>query len=106
MNADAAVEAGTWVEVRRVVLPPAERAAQIPPDTRRVPLELRVKGFLVTSARLGKEAVIRTTAGRRHHGMLLEANPAYSHGFGPPVAELSAIGGEVREILRKAQQDR
>ena len=65
---------------------------------------LRVKGFLVASATLGDEAEIITPAGRRLRGTLIESNPAYTHGFGPPVPELGAIGGEVRAILRDRQR--
>ena len=60
--------AATWVEIRRVLLEPDERAPQLPDDTRRVPLELRVKGFLVAAARVGGPAEIVTPAGRRLRG--------------------------------------
>jgi hypothetical protein len=91
---------GTWVEIHRIVLPAGERAPQTPPDTQRVPLEMRVKGFLAAPAVHGEEAEIVTPAGRCLRGTLVEVNPAYTHGFGAPIPELSAIGGEVRAILR------
>jgi hypothetical protein len=91
----------SWVEIRRVVLDPGQRAPQVPDDTRRVPLEMRAKGFLVAPARLGDEAEIVTAAGRRLRGVLSEINPAYGHGFGAPIPELSAIGSEVRAMLRE-----
>jgi len=92
---------GTWVEIHRIVLAPGERAPQVPEDTRLVPLEMRVKGFLLEATALGEEAEIETPAGRRLRGNLVEANPAYTHGFGPPIPELSTIGGAVRRILRE-----
>ena len=95
------INAGTWVEIHRIVLAPGERAPQIPDDTKAVPLEMRVKGFLVEAAALGEEAIILTPAGRRLRGPLTEVNPAYTHGFGAPIPELSAIGQEVRAILRE-----
>jgi hypothetical protein len=95
------VAKGTWVEIHRVVLPPGERAPQVPEETRRVPLEMRVKGFLVAPVALGEEAEIVTPTGRRLHGTLAEANPAYAHGFGSPIPELSAIGEEVRSLLQQ-----
>jgi len=91
---------GTWVEIHRVVLRPVDRAPQIPDDTKAVALEMRVKGFLAEPAALGEEAEVLTPAGRRLRGTVAEVNPAYTHGFGPPVPELSAIGQEVRAILR------
>lgn len=95
------IASGTWVEIHRIVLRPGERAPQIPEDTEAVPLEMRVKGFLAEPAALGEEAEIVTSAGRPLRGTLSAVNPAYTHGFGPPIPELSNIGQEVRAILRK-----
>lgn len=90
---------GTWVELERVILAAGERAPQVPEETQGVPLEMRVKGVLVSDAALGEAAEIVTPAGRRLHGTLREAQPAYTHGFGPPVAELRAAGAELRARL-------
>lgn len=95
---------GTWVEIYNLVLPAGERAPQVPEDTQKVPLEMRTKGFLIKPASLGDETEIVTTVGRRLRGKLIEVNPAYTHQFGPPTPELSAIGGEVRAILRARGQ--
>lgn len=92
---------GMWVEIHRVVLRPGERAPQIPNDTKVVPLEMRVRGFLAEPAALGEDAEVITPAGRRLRGTLTEVNPAYTHGFGAPIPELSSIGQEVRALLRK-----
>ena len=92
---------GTWVEIHNIVLPAGKRAPQVPEDTQQVPLEMRVKGFLAEPASLGEEAAIITTAGRHLRGRLVEVNPAYTHRFGAPIAELSTIGSEVRAILRE-----
>lgn len=97
---------GAWVEVHRIVLPAGERAPQVPEDTGRLPLEMRIKGFLVEPASLGEQAEISTASGRRVRGTLAEANPAYGHGFGEPVPELTAIGCEVRAILRQRGRGR
>ena len=91
---------GTWVEIHRIVLPPGERAPQVPADTAAVPLEMRVKGFLTMPAALGEEAEVITPAGRRLRGALSAVNPSYDHGFGAPIAELTSIGMEVRAMLR------
>ena len=92
---------GAWVEIYSCVLQTCERAPRIPEDTRRVPLEMRVKGFLIAPAAPGEAAEIVTLAGRRLQGTLTEVNPAYTHGFGAPLPELSTIGGEVRAMLRE-----
>ena len=99
------VAKGTWVEVHRIVLAPGERAAQVPQDTKRVPLEMRAKGFLAETAGVGEQAEIVTPAGRRLRGTLTEINPAYVHSFGSPIPELSTIGAEVRAMLSGREQD-
>ena len=98
------VAAGSWVEISAIVLEPNQRAPHIPDDTKRVPLELRVKGFLVAPAALGDEAEVVTAAGRKIRGILTAVNPAYSHGFGAPIPALSVIGGQVRVLLRARGQ--
>ena len=98
------VDTGTWVEIHSIVLAAGERAPQVPADTQGVPLEMRVKGFLAAPAALGDAASIVTAAGRSLSGTLVAVNPAYSHGFGPPVPELSSIGAQVRALLRARGQ--
>jgi hypothetical protein len=98
---DGRVEAGRWVEIRRTLLEPGERAPQVPEDTHRVPLEMRVKGWLCHPAAPGAPVEIETVTGRRLRGFLEEVEPAYTHGFGPPVPELLAVAGEVRALLQR-----
>lgn len=100
--AETVVE-GTWVEIFRVVLPAGGRAPQVPEDTQRVPLQMRVRGVLAAPAAVGGVAEIVTPAGRRLTGLLVEVNPAYVHGFGAPIAELTPIGMEVRALLGKGR---
>jgi hypothetical protein len=90
----------TWVEVYTIVLPPGQRAPQVPADTQQLPLEMRVKGFLLHDATLGDEVDIVTPAGRTLRGTLSVINPAYTHTYGAPIPELSSIGSEVRMLLR------
>jgi hypothetical protein len=97
-------EKGSWVEIHGIVLEKGERAPQVPEDTQRVPLEMKVKGFLVHDAVVGGEAEIVTPAGRTLRGKLTAVNPPYTHMFGSPIPELSRIGGEVRAILREKGQ--
>lgn len=89
------------MEISNIVLAAGERAWQIPDDTQHVPLELKAKGFLTRAAFLGNEAEIETVAGRRLVGTITTLNPAYTHGFGAPINELTEIGEEVRAILRE-----
>jgi hypothetical protein len=94
------IEKGSWVEIHNVVLEAGERAPQVPEDTQWVRLEMRVKGFLLMPAAIGEAADIETLSGRHLRGTLVEVNPAYTHSFGAPIAELASIGGEVRALLR------
>ncbi|NLW17230.1 MAG: 2-amino-4-ketopentanoate thiolase [Firmicutes bacterium] len=90
---------GTWVEISRIVLPPGERAPQVPADTAAVPLELRVKGFLQEPAAVGQEACITTLIGRTQRGKVICINPRHIHDFGEPVLELLTIGQELKQLL-------
>lgn len=90
---------GTWVQIHQIVLSPEERAPQVPDDTKKVPLELRVKGFLESEANVGDNVTITTLCGRKMEGRLVDVNPRYEHDFGNPVPELLTIGQELREFL-------
>jgi hypothetical protein len=94
------IEKGSWVEIHDIVLEAGERAPQVPEDTRRVPLEMRVKGFLSAPTAIGEDADIETLSGRHLRGKLTAVNPAYTHSFGAPLPELTSIGCEVRALLR------
>lgn len=93
------VPAGTWVELHAVVLPAGQRAPQVPPETQAVPLEFRVKGWLRGPATVGEEATVVTPAGLHRTGRLETVQPAVTHGFGPPVPELAAVGRGLRALL-------
>lgn len=94
------IEGGSWVEIHRIVLEVGERAPQVPDDTKKVPLEMKVKGYLSNDAKLDEEVEIVTAVGRVVRGRLTAENPPYDHGFGEPISELMSIGREVKEILR------
>ena len=91
----------SWVEIHRILLAPGERAPHIPEETRRVPLEMRVKGFLLEAAVVGEQARIETPAGRTLAGTLARVDPPYDHSFGPPLRSLCSIGPELRLLLRQ-----
>ncbi len=96
---DEIVKGGSWVEVHRIVLEAGERAPQVPEDTKKVPLEMRVKGYLKKDAKVGDEVEITTAVGRTVTGKLTAVNPPYDHGFGEPIPELIPIGKEVKRII-------
>ena len=88
-----------WVEVERVLLEPAERAANLPPETAGKPLVSWVKGFAHSAAGLGDELTVQTMTGRQVTGTLSAINPGYFHTFGQPVPELVHIGRDLRVRL-------
>ena len=90
---------GDWVIIHNTVLTTEERAPQVPEDTRSVPLESWVKGFLEKDATIGEEVEIATITGRIVSGKLVEINPSYKHSFGEFVPELLQIGIRLKEIL-------
>ena len=90
---------GDWVKVHNIVLDSSERAPQVPEDTRNVPLEMWVKGFLVVDAKLGERVEVETITGRKVTGKLVEIDPCYDHSFGKNIPELLQIGKQLRGIL-------
>lgn len=93
------IKKGEWVIIHRNILEPSQRAPQVPEDTKEVPLEMWVKGYLNEDAKIGDEVEITTITKRIEKGTLLEANPHYEHDFGLFVPELNKISQQVREIL-------
>jgi len=93
------IKKGEWVLVHKNVLEPSQRAPQVPDDTKKVPLELWVKGYLQEDANVGDEVTVITRTKRTERGTLLEANPYYKHDYGKFVPELLKISEQVREIL-------
>lgn len=90
----------TWVEIHDIVLKPEERTGNLPEETKKVPLEMRLKGFLLEEAMLGDRVKIRTVTGRIVEGTLLKENPVYEHGYGETfIPELLTIGQNLRAML-------
>lgn len=99
------VPKGTWVRIHDIVLQPSERAPHLPDDTKKVPLEMWIKGFLQEDANIGDVVVIKTITGRIEKGRLIEVNPHYDHDFGLFVPELLQIGIQLKEILWGGEKD-
>lgn len=93
------IKKGEWVLIHRIVMEPSARAPQVPDDTKKVPLELWVKGYLQEDANIGDEVTVLTRTKRIEKGKLLEVNPYYKHDFGKFVPELLKVNEQVRDIL-------
>lgn len=88
---------GDYVEIKLVLLKPDERMMHLPDDTKKVPYEARVRGYLINYGEIGEEVEIETPIGRRVKGILFRVSPPYEHGFGEPIRELIDIGKRIRE---------
>lgn len=93
------VKKGTWVRIHRVVLRAKERTAKLPEDTQKCDLEMWSKGFLQADAEVGDEVEIETAVGRIEHGILIEAEPYYTHSYGKFVPEIIEIDRRLREEM-------
>lgn len=93
---------GELVQIKKVVLEPAERPDTLPESTKAVPYQCWIKGVLVDEqADIGDPVTIETFIGRRIGGTLYEVAPIYDHGFGVPRRELLSIGELARGQLRE-----
>lgn len=75
------------------------RAPQVPEDTKKVSLEMWVKGFIQSDASIGDLVEVKTITGRLVKGNLLKVNPYYTHDYGKCIPELLQIGIQAKEIL-------
>jgi hypothetical protein len=90
---------GDWVQIHSVLMEPENRSTNLPKDTKKVPLEIRFKGFLQEDAEIGSKVTVLTRTGRVEVGTLVETKPYYAHSFGTHVPELMQVSEQVREIL-------
>ena len=97
------VKKGEWVQIHQIVLNPENRADHLPEDTKKVPLELWVKGFLKEDSNMGDEVEIETIIGRETKGTLVAVNPKYEYDFGDCVPELLKVGIQLRGILKEGE---
>jgi hypothetical protein len=91
-----AARAGDWVEISAVLLAPAERSPNLPPETAVVPLVMRVRGWAQKGGLVGAKISVKTQAGRVLSGKLLSVSPSFDHDFGGCIPELI----EVRRKLK------
>ena len=97
-------EKGDWVRIHKILLTSAQRAPQVPEDTKKVPLEMWDKGFLLADfAKIGDEVEIETIIGRKISGEIIEINPQFDHGWGSCIPEILHIGRQVKGLLAKEE---
>ncbi len=93
---------GDLVQIHRVILEPSMRPENLPPETKAVPYECWIKGFLLEAeADFGDQVRVESFIGRELKGTLAALNPVYDHNFGRPRRELLSIGSELRRRLKR-----
>jgi len=90
---------GDWVLIHSTILTKDKRAPQVPADTKEVPLEMWVKGYLQKDAEIGDTVQVKTAIGRLETGKLIEINPTYRHSFGEFVPEILEIDRQLQDAL-------
>lgn len=94
-----------WVRIHRNVLEPEQRTGKLPEDTKKVPLEMWVKGRLQNeTAEIGDEVTITTCVGRTEYGTLTEVNPCYDLNYGSFVPEILDMETSLRNALFGGEQ--
>ena len=97
---------GQWVQIHRILLDPGERAPSVPEDTGNLPLELRIRGYLLEEkAEVGELVTIETAAGRKVHGKIESVEPSHEHNFGDYIPELAEAGMELTKWLTGGDED-
>lgn len=93
------ISKNTWVQIEKVILSPEERSATVPDDTKKTPLMMWVKGYLLEESNLGEIVKIKTKTNRIEEGKLIEINPSFKHSFGNYCSELAVIDKIVLNAL-------
>ena len=89
-----------YVQIHKTVLEPEKRSGNLPEETRTVPLEMWVKGYLQEDeAHIGDTVTVKTRTGRLSTGKLVDEAPHFEHSWGKQIPELYKIGDQVREIV-------
>ena len=95
-----------WVRIHRDVMTPEQRTGRLPEDTKRVPLEMWVKGYLQDeTAEIGDEVSVVTCVGRVEHGTLIEEGPCFELNYGSFVPEILAMDRQLRSALFGGEQE-
>mgnify|MGYP005832972089 CR=1 FL=1 len=95
------IRKGEYVEIKITALNKNERAENLPIDTKNLPYEGKIRGYLKSDSNIGDEVIIETPIGREVKGTLLGKVNSYEHSFGEPIRELIDIGKKIKEKYLK-----
>ncbi len=91
------IKKGSYVTIKKVVLNKDERPENLPADTKKVDLIMKIKGITLHDAKFNEMVEIMTTTKRIVKGELIELNPSYIHSFGSHIEEIE----EMKSIILK-----
>ncbi len=93
------IKKNSWVQITKTILKPEERASNLPEATKKVPLMMWTKGYLLQDAQINDFVKIKTITGRIESGYLVKENPSYLHNYGAFVPEILEIDRICRNTL-------
>jgi len=93
------VKKNSYVEIHKVIFKAEDRTARIPEETKKVPYEMFVKGFLINDSSIGDLVTVKTITGRLVEGELQKENPTFKLGYGDFVPQIMKIKQILREEL-------
>ncbi|HPD99611.1 MAG TPA: 2-amino-4-oxopentanoate thiolase subunit OrtA [Bacillota bacterium] len=93
------IKKGSWVQIKKIILNPEQRANNLPEATKKVPLLLWVKGTLLSDSEMNDMVEIKTVTGRIESGELIDVNPSYLHNYGKYMPEIQEIDRIVKSTL-------
>ena len=91
------VKKNSYGEIHKVIFKAKMRTAKIPDETKNVPYEKFMKGFLLADASIGDLVKVKTITGRILEGDLVQENPTFNLGYGTFVPQIM----EIKRILRE-----
>ncbi len=94
------IKKDSWVLIEKEILSPNERSNNLPEETKKVPLIMWVKGYLLNDSNLNEIVKVKTLTGRIESGKLKQVNPAYMHTYGEFIPELLKIDQIVKSELK------
>ncbi|MGM0501517.1 MAG: 2-amino-4-oxopentanoate thiolase subunit OrtA [Bacillota bacterium] len=95
---------GDYVQIHNIILEAGERSENLPEETKKVPLELKVRGILIDDeAQLNDQVTIETYIGRKFEGKLIDISPTYEIDYGEVIEELLPIGKELKIMLEGSE---
>ena len=99
------INKNSWVQIKRIILKPNERALHLPTPTKQVPLVMWIKGHLLEDALIGSKVDIKTLTGRLESGILICENPSYLHTYGKFIPEIMEIDRICKNTLFGSDDD-